>query len=129
MVIHGKTPMRWCKTPYELNDNIIRIFITHRDEQGIGRVGFIDVQSTNPKKVINQSEKPVLNIGKGMFDESGVIACSVVEVDPNTIYMYHVGFELGKQIRYRLQQGLLSAMTEVNHLEGIRKLRYLKDQI
>ena len=94
-------------TPYELNDNIIRIFITHRDEQGIGRVGFIDVQSTNPKKVINQSEKPVLNIGeKGMCDESGVIACSVVEVDPNTIYMYYVGFELGKQIRYRLLTGV-----------------------
>ena len=41
-----------------------------------------------------------------MFDESGVIACSVVEVDPNTIYMYYVGFELGKQIRYRLLTGV-----------------------
>ena len=33
-----------------------------------------------------------------MFDESGVIACSVVEVDPNTIYMYYVGLELANKL-------------------------------
>ena len=52
-----------------------------------------------------------------MFDESGVIACSVVEVDPNTILLCY--FELGKQIRYRPLTGVAINNGGGESLEGI----------
>ncbi len=94
-------------TPVRLNQNIIRVFVTFCDSDGIGRPGYVDVSAHNPKTVIQVSSQPLLGIGEpGTFDENGILACSVVNVGNGEWYMYYVGFELGTKIRYRLLTGL-----------------------
>ena len=93
--------------PFLLNVDVIRIFVTCLDRQGRGRPGYFDVSAANPKKIISYSKQPVLNIGNpGCFDDNGVMAVSLVRVNPDKLYMYYVGFELCTNIRYRIFTGL-----------------------
>lgn len=94
-------------TPFLLNEKIIRVFITCCDDQGIGRPGYVDVSASNPLDVIKVSEKPLFDLGlPGTFDDNGILPCSIVSLDPHTLYLYYVGFELGTKIRYRLFTGV-----------------------
>ncbi len=94
-------------TPFRLNDDVIRVFVTCCDEQGRGRPGYVDVLANDPEKVIRISPNPLLELGQpGTFDENGILACSVIRMDDGRLFMYYVGFELGTRIRYRLLTGL-----------------------
>jgi predicted GH43/DUF377 family glycosyl hydrolase len=96
-------------TPILLNDDVVRVFITCCDEQGIGRVSYVDLDARDPTKVVAVGEEPVLDIGlAGTFDENGALVCSVVPVKNEGLFMYYAGFELGTKIRYRLLTGLAS---------------------
>lgn len=94
-------------TPYRLNQNTVRVFVTFCDHEGIGRPGYVDVSAQDPTRVLAISQKPLLEIGQpGTFDENGLLACSVVDARDGRVFMYYVGFELGTKIRYRLLTGL-----------------------
>lgn len=94
-------------TPIKLNDEIIRIYVNFLDTSGISRPGFIDVLVEDPKKVINISQQPLLDIGQpGTFDDNGVACTSIVKNKDESMYMYYVGFELGIKTRYKLFSGL-----------------------
>ena len=93
-------------TPYMLNNDIIRIYVGFRDEEGVSRVGFVDVKADDPTEVIRVSEKPALNIGApGTFDENGVVPCAVVERE-GAIYLYYAGYQLGQKVRFFVFSGL-----------------------
>ncbi len=93
-------------TAFLLDENTIRVYTSFRDTQGIGRIGFIDVDANNPLKIIKVSQKPVLDIGKdGMFDDNGVILGDLIRVC-NKIYMYYVGFQLVKKSKFLAYSGL-----------------------
>ncbi|SDP44721.1 hypothetical protein SAMN05216303_104310 [Rhodoferax sp. OV413] len=94
-------------TPVTLNSDVVRVFITCCDAQGISRPGYVDISAHDPLKVLRVSESPLLDIGQsGTFDENGVLACSVIKLDDGRMFMYYAGFELGTKIRYRLLTGL-----------------------
>jgi hypothetical protein len=94
-------------TPVALSDEVLRVYITHLDGHGVGRVGYIDLDSANPLSVRGVSLNPILDIGNpGCFDDNGVLAVSVVSPEPNTLFMYYAGFELANKIRYRIFTGL-----------------------
>lgn len=94
-------------TPMKLNNECIRVFVTFCDEDGIGRPGYVDISSKNPKKIMNVSKTPLFDVGRpGTFDENGIVTCSVVNVGGGKLYLYYVGFELGTKIRYRLLSGI-----------------------
>ena len=94
-------------TPVRLNEDVIRVFVTSCDADGIGRPGFVDVASADPLQVLNVCRKPLFELGQpGTFDENGLLTCSVVNLGNNLMFMYYVGFELGTKIRYRLLTGL-----------------------
>ena len=94
-------------TPIKLDDSLIRVFYTSLDSSGVGRVFWVDVDSTNPTKIIAFSETPVLDIGMpGMFDDNGVMALSVIRSHTGNLYMYYAGFEICEKIRYRILTGL-----------------------
>jgi hypothetical protein len=100
-------------TPIALNPDVVRVFITCCDAQGISRPGYVDISSDNPLKVLRISQAPLLDVGQpGTFDENGVLACSIVKLTDRRIFMYYAGFELGTKIRYRLLTGL--AISENN---------------
>lgn len=93
-------------TPYLVNDRVLRIYSSFCDENMVGRAGFVEVDADNPSRILRVSEKPVLDIGRpGDFDDNGVAPTCVLAVG-DKVYMYYVGFQLGKHVRYFLFQGL-----------------------
>lgn len=107
----GKSP--WAKahgmvpTPFRLNGEVIRVFVTCLDDKGRGRPGYVDVSAQNPTCVLSVSPSAVLDVGEsGNFDDNGVIATSFIRLDSSTLFMYYAGFELCTNIRYRIFAGL-----------------------
>ncbi len=93
-------------TPFQLNENTIRLYGGFRDNEGVSRIGYIDVDSNNPSKLLSVCKTPVLDIGKpGMFDDNGVILGDVIRVG-NKVYMYYVGFQLVKKAKFLAFSGL-----------------------
>jgi len=94
-------------TPFLLDEETIRVFLTTLDEQGRGRPMFVDVAANNPTRVLNVSHGPLLDIGEpGTFDDNGLMAISFVQKKPGELFMYYAGFEICTQIRYRILSGL-----------------------
>lgn len=92
--------------PFLLNDDVIRVYGSIRDNNGAGRIGYVDVDAKDPKNIIAISEKPVLDLGeKGAFDDNGVILGDVIRVD-NKVYMYYVGFQLVHKVKFLAFSGL-----------------------
>jgi predicted GH43/DUF377 family glycosyl hydrolase len=93
-------------TPLLLSDDVIRVFIGMRDDDGIGRVGYVDVSAQDPSSVLGVSTEPCLDIGvPGAFDENGVIPCAVVQRDEG-IFLYYAGYMLGHRVRFIAFSGL-----------------------
>lgn len=93
-------------TAFLLNDDIIRNYVSFRDKEGIGRIGYVDVDVNNPSKVVKISETPVLDIGQsGMFDDNGMILGDLIRVK-DKIHMYYVGFQLVKKAKFLAYSGL-----------------------
>lgn len=93
-------------TPFRLNDEIIRVYAGFRDDQGVSRIGFVDVLADDPLKVVRVSERPALDIGRdGCFDDNGVILGDVV-ARPEGIYMFYVGFQQVKKAKFLAFSGL-----------------------
>jgi len=96
-------------TPYFISKNIIRIFVAFWDKNKVGRIGYVDVDAENPRKIIKVSEKPCLDIGEpGTFDDNGVAPITIVE-EADHLRLYYVGFQICKRIRYYLFSGLATS--------------------
>ena len=93
-------------TAFLKDDDTIRVYASFRDLNGIGRIGFVDVDSHNPLCIKHASSEPVLDLGKrGMFDDNGVILGDIIRVD-NQVYMYYVGFQLVENVKFLAYTGL-----------------------
>ena len=93
-------------TAFLLNADTIRNYVSFRDLNGTGRIGYVDVDANNPTKVLTVSEQPVLDIGlDGMFDDNGIILGDVIRVDEK-IHMYYVGFQIVKNVKFLAYSGL-----------------------
>lgn len=111
-------------TAIQLKDSIIRIYSSFRDVDGVGRVGFVDVDSDNPSRVIKISDSPVLDIGQpGMFDDNGIILGDVIKVQ-DKLYMYYVGFQLVKKAKFLAYSGLA-----ISDLYGEKFARYTETPV
>jgi len=109
-----------CPTPLKLKDGSLRIYVQSRDDQNVGRVGYVDLDPGDPTKVLRASKRPVLDVGRpGSFDDNGVFQTSVVRAADGRLFMYYVGFELCHRIRYRLLTGLA---TSEDHGETFRRI-------
>lgn len=96
-----------CPTPIRLEDGRLRVFLQSRDSSNVGRVGYIDCDARDPRRVVGVAPRPVLDIGcPGAFDDNGVFQTSVVRAPDGRLFMYYVGFEICHRIRYRLLTGL-----------------------
>lgn len=90
-----------------LLDKVIRFYAGFRDEQGVSRVGYVEVRADDPTKIVSVSKNPVLDIGvDGAFDEFGVVPSVVKEMPNGDIFMYYAGYQLGKKVRFLVLSGL-----------------------
>lgn len=84
-----------------ITDNKIRVFLGGWDVNNISRITYIDLDITNPKNILNISDKIALDIGgDGCFDENGVFPAHAFTINTDTIYLYYTGFQLGSKIRH-----------------------------
>jgi len=89
-----------------LLDDVIRVFVGFRNEDGVARVGYVDVDADNPSRIIEVSSKPCLDLGlPGTFDENGVVPCAITRVD-DKLYLFYAGYSIGKHVRMRIFCGL-----------------------
>ena len=97
-----------------LNDEIVRVYVGCWDQDGISRIGHIDLKASNPLEIINISQKPDLDIGRdGCFDENGVFPGHVNYQDGD-VYLHYTGFQLGYKIRHYNFGGLAIALKQDN---------------
>jgi len=83
-----------------LMDDVIRVYAGFRDENGVSRVGAIDLDAENPTKVVGVCKKPLLDIGRdGMFDENGVCPTAIIRCGSD-IRLYYAGYCQGKKVRF-----------------------------
>lgn len=99
-------------TPIILDEKTIRVYCGFRDPSGISRIGYVDLDRNNPEKINAISSNPVLDVGeKGRFDDNGVILGDLIRVG-SQIYMFYVGFQLAKNVKFLAYSGL--AISEDN---------------
>ena len=92
--------------PFKLDDKTIRVFAGFRDVEGVSRIGYVDLASGDPTRILRVSENPVLDIGRdGCFDDNGVIMGDVVQT-PGGIYLFYVGFQLVKKAKFLAFSGV-----------------------
>lgn len=93
-------------TPIILKDYVIRVYAGFRDDFGISRIGYVDLDARDPSRVLHVAKKPVLDVGMpGTFDDNGVIMGDLIEYD-SKLYMYYVGFQLVNQAKFLAFTGL-----------------------
>lgn len=95
-------------TPIQIEDDRLRVYCSVCDNQGRARPTYVDVSIEDPCKILSESQMPLLDLGaSGSFDDNGVLCTSVLKSsEPNVFYMYYVGFELYRKVRYKLFTGL-----------------------
>ncbi len=104
-----------CPTPLLLNPETLRVYYTAWDEHGRGRPSFVDLDPGDPLRVVYAHPDPILEPGPpGCFDDNGLVACSVIRVKADLFYMYYAGFELHKQVRYKIFTGLATSADGVS---------------
>jgi hypothetical protein len=87
-------------------ENSIRVFAGFRDDEGVSRVGFVDVSAENPGEVLRVSKTPALDVGRpGAFDENGVVPCAILERD-GKLFLYYAGYQLGQKVKFFVFSGL-----------------------
>jgi hypothetical protein len=92
-----------------LDDETIRVYFASLDERQFGRIGYVDLDSSEPKRILHIATTPVLDIGEpGTFDDSGVNPSCVVSLDGKK-YMYYIGWQRCERVPYMLFAGLAIA--------------------
>jgi len=93
-------------TPLLINENTIRVYAGFRDDNGVSRLGFVDVDAKNPSEIKKVSKTPILDVGRpGTFDDNGIILGDVIKYN-NKLYMYYVGFQLAEKVKFLAFTGL-----------------------
>jgi hypothetical protein len=94
-------------TPLRLTDGRIRVLLASADEHIVSRIGWVDLDPRDPRRVTAVAEEPVLGIGApGAFDDNGVNPCSAVPMPDGSVRLYYVGYQLHRKIPYTLFTGL-----------------------
>ena len=93
-------------TPVLQAPGVIRVYVAFLDGTRVGRVGFLDVDAADPRRILQVSPRPCLDVGEpGMFDDNGVTPLSVVDHDGRRC-LYYVGWQLDPKVRYHAFTGL-----------------------
>lgn len=112
LVSHPKRKNRWnhyycmMPTPILIDGEVIRVFYGTTDDRRFGRTTFVDLDAGNPSRVIEESDKVILDLGEpGTFDDSGAIVSSIVRTADKSL-LYYVGFQRTQLVPYMLFCGL-----------------------
>ena len=103
--IHDTSDFSAVPICFWLNENVLRIYYSTRNENNESIPYFFDYDFVNERKITNPK---TINLEKGelgTFDDSGVMPSSVIKID-DKIYMYYIGWNLGVTVPFRNSIGL-----------------------
>jgi hypothetical protein len=101
-------------------DGFYRVYYSTRVD-GKSLPMFIDVDKKNPKKIINKSITPILNLGeRGSFDWAGIMPTEIKTVN-NIKYLYYIGWSLRHDVPYHNNLGLAISKDGGNKWEKYSK--------
>lgn len=124
--------LNWCKLnittpiPYLLDDGRLRIYASFCDADNRGRMGYIDLNASNPSEILGYSKKPLLDIGKpGSFDDNGLMTSSLFEED-GKIYVFYSGFQKHIKVPYVSLTGVAVSSDGGNSFERVHEVPLLE---
>lgn len=86
--------------------DVLRLYCAFCDDKMVGRLGWVDVDPTDPARVLAVSARPIMSDGQaGTFDENGLLPTRVMRVGEE-VWCYYVGYQLGYKVRYYQFAGL-----------------------
>ena len=93
--------------PVQIEGDIYRLYFATRNTKGQGLIAYIEIDITQPTKILNICQAPVLTKGElGAFDDSGVWTGSIVTQENGDLWLYYVGWNLGVTVPFRTSIGL-----------------------
>jgi hypothetical protein len=93
-------------TPILHESGCLRVYAGFRDEEGVSRIGWVDLDHEDPLRVLRVSESPALDVGApGCFDDNGVILGDVI-FHQGIWWMFYVGFQLVARAKFLAFTGL-----------------------
>lgn len=108
-------------TPHRLNDDVIRVYAGFRDDDGVSRIGYVDVRADDPTRIVRVSAEPVLDIGRnGCFDDNGVILGDVVDTDRG-LHLFYVGFQRVAKAKFLAFTGLAVSNDGGEHFRRVQE--------
>jgi hypothetical protein len=108
-------------TPYRLDDERIRVYAGFRDDDGVSRIGYVDVWADDPAAIVRISAEPVLDIGRdGCFDDNGMILGDVVD-GPGGLHMFYVGFQHVAKAKFLAFTGLAMSTDGGEHFRRVQE--------
>lgn len=101
MMTHCMVP-----TPQLLDDGLIRIYFSGRDQWNRSNIGFAVLDLNEDGKLLEYSVEPVLVPGElGCFDDNGVSPSCVMQIE-GELHLYYIGWNPGSTVRVHLFGGL-----------------------
>jgi hypothetical protein len=89
-----------------IGDDTYRIYFSGRDRSNRSLTGYVDVDITNPEKILKLAPEPVLGLGElGAFDDNGVSPTWLVNYGTEK-YLYYFGWNKGSSVRAAEVSGL-----------------------
>lgn len=108
-------------TPWRLDDETIRVYAGFRDEEGISRIGYVDLRADDPSQIVRVSREPVLDVGRGgCFDDNGMILGDVVDA-PGGLHLFYVGFQRVARAKFLAFTGLAISRDGGEHFQRVQE--------
>jgi len=108
-------------TPWRLDHETIRVYAGFRDDDGVSRIGYVDVSADDPAQIVRVSQRPVLDVGRGgCFDDNGMILGDVVQ-GPGGLHMFYVGFQRVARAKFLAFTGLALSTDGGEHFERVQE--------
>jgi hypothetical protein len=91
-----------------IEEAVIRVYFASLDDHRYGRIGYVDLDAANPRRILYETKEPILDLGElGTFDDSGVNPSCVINVAGKK-YLYYIGWQRCERVPYMLFAGLAS---------------------
>lgn len=111
-VFNAKDYINWADmgtltpTPVLLPDGTLRVYSGFRNDEGVSRIGFVDLDENNNFSVIKYSKTPALDLGSpGCFDDNGMLLGDFLW-SGDDLLMYYVGFQIVQKAKFLAFTGL-----------------------
>jgi hypothetical protein len=111
LLFEPPTALGWMRThaaiPYaEPLGDLYRVYFSGRDAENRARIGYFDLDLTEPVRVVRVGNEPVIGTGPlGAFDDHGVTGSWIVTQGGRTFH-YYTGWTLGVTVPFYVFAGL-----------------------